>query len=127
MTLEHHLAGDTIDPPKRSFTILSVSRAELYCHELERRQNSDGPEINHSSIERSDTIESIDAQLCRPGSRTVNKHLRDQFSLVSRGFLPSPQQIKLRQYLVLEGTRHLQGQMPSIATQIFLEVGLKPT
>ena len=37
--------------------------------------NSDGPEINHSSIERSDTIESIDAQLCRPGSRTVDKHL----------------------------------------------------
>ena len=65
-------------------------------------------------------LKSIDAQLCRPGSRTVNKHLRDQFSLVSRGFLPSPQQIKLRQYLVLEGTRHLQGQMPSIAAQIFL-------
>ena len=116
-----------MDHPKRSFTILRVSRAELYCHELERRQNSDGPEINHSSIERSDTIEAIDAQLCRPGSRTVNKHLRDQFSLVNRGFLPSPQQIKLRQYLVLEGKRHLQGQMPSIAAQMFLEVGLKPT
>ena len=72
-------------------------------------------------------LKAIDAQLCRTGSRTVNKHLRDQFSLVSRGFLPSLQQIKLRQYLVLEGTRHLQGQMPSIAAQIFLEVGLKPT
>ena len=31
--------------------------------------------------------------------------------LVGRGFLQSPQQIKLRQYLVPEGTRHLEGQM----------------
>ena len=64
----------------------------------------------------------------------LTKHLRAPAQ--SRNFVIEPfvvafhhiQQIKLRQYLVLEGKRHLQGQMASsIAAQMFLEVGLKPT
>ena len=33
--------------------------------------------------------------------------------LASRGFNPAPQQTKLQQHLVLEGTRHLEGRMTS--------------
>ena len=37
---------------------------------------------------------------------------------IRRGLLPSPQQIKLHQYLEPEGTQHLEGRMASSATQI---------
>ena len=95
-----------MDPPKRSFTILSVSRTELYCHELERRQNSDGPEINPLIYERSDTIEAIDAQLCRPGITTDIHDLGTWLcnptgtSVATLSSSSSWKKIDLRQYLV---------------------------
>ena len=37
------------------------------------------------------------------------------FAFVGRGFIPIPERNKLSQHLVLEGTRHLEGQMASVA------------